>query len=45
LIKREELVGLGSSEWSETELASLIKAVFKNGENEWYDLIDELELS
>jgi hypothetical protein len=30
-----------NEEWSNLELAALIRGVFKNGENEWSDLIDD----
>ena len=31
-------------EWSEVEIAALIKGVFKYGENEWSDLIEDLDV-
>lgn len=31
-------------EWSEVEIVALIKGVFKYGENEWSDLIEDLDV-
>lgn len=30
--------------WTDIELANLIRGVFRYGENEWSDLIDDIEL-
>ena len=32
------------AEWSPLEIAKLIKNVFKNGENEWSEIAEEMEL-
>jgi len=31
-------------QWSKAELMSLIKGIFKYGENEWNELIEEIEV-
>lgn len=31
--------------WTDKELANLIRGVFRYGENEWSDLIDDIEVN
>lgn len=40
MVKGEE----GSGEWSKNEISLLIKCVFKNGENEWSEITEEIDL-